>query len=66
MTKQHVEERSRLISEQVRQAGYSVSLGAEWRDRNFDIHGIIRSAEMRMLEDKESYYAQLGRERTAR
>lgn len=66
MTKQHVEERSRLIREQVRQAGYSVSLGAEWRDRNFDIHGIIRSAEMRMLEDKESYYAQLGRERTAR
>lgn len=66
MTKQHVEERSRLIREQVRQAGYSVSLGVEWRDRNFDIHGIIRSAEMRMLEDKESYYAQLGRERTAR
>lgn len=56
-------ERAELIRRQIESAGYSFSLGLEWRDSDIHIRDIIQTAEAAMRRQKKEYYQAHGGER---
>lgn len=52
--------------QQIHEAGYEISLGVAWRDRNIDPSDVVKDAEQAMRTDKQQYYESPGRERYLR
>ena len=64
--RQTVEQRLDTICRQAEHAGYSLSVGLEWRDSKLNIKDIIQNAEERMQQYKKDYYASQGGNRQGR
>lgn len=58
--RQTVEQRLDTICGQVEHAGYSLSVGLEWRDIEINITDIIQKAEEKMQQYKKDFYASRG------
>lgn len=55
-----------LISENVSNHGYEVSVGIEWRDTDFNVNAMLKIAEERMQNNKRLYYENSGNKRKIR
>lgn len=55
-----------LVRNVLRKEGYEISIGIEWRNAHMDTSAIVHNAENAMLQDKELYYKQNGKERQIR
>ena len=66
ITRQMILQKASLIYTQVEEAGYSLSVGVEWRDRDFEIEEIIQTAEADMQKQKKQYYLNQPSERQKR
>lgn len=66
ITQDRVVHRIDTICRQTAEAGYSFSVGYEWRDSNLDIRDIIQTAENDMRRKKGEYYSAQGGERQKR
>lgn len=58
--RQTAEQRLDTICEQVKHAGYSLSVGMAWCDSGNNIKDIIQEAEVKMQQYKKDYYASQG------
>ena len=63
---QTVTENLEDVRQEVERAGYSISVGLEWREEGLDINEIIQAAETDMQMRKEEYYSAQGGERQKR
>jgi len=63
---QTVTENLEDVRQAVERAGYSISVGLEWREEGLDINEIIQAAETDMQMHKEEYYSAQGGERQQR
>ncbi len=64
--RKEIEERIEGIAAKMEKAGYSLSVGLEWRESDFDIREMILAAETAMQAHKEAYYSSQGGERQRR
>ena len=63
---QDLHDRTELVRRKLKESGYELSIGVEWRDTELEINSIINSAESAMQEDKLKYYQANGKERQLR
>lgn len=54
------------VRQALRDWGYEISAGTEWRNKDMDIKAMVRNAEEAMLKDKQRYYSENGKERQQR
>lgn len=65
-TKESVESGAKKVRAVLTDPSYEVSIGIEWRDKDFDLEEMINAAENAMQKDKQSYYRENGNERQIR
>ena len=63
---QEVYHKSELARKNLKEQGYEISIGIEWRDSNIDIKNMVNMAEESMNLDKQRYYQSNGKERQIR
>ena len=54
------------INSLIIKAGYSVSIGVEWRDHDQDIELMVKEADLKMYAAKKRYYQTIGNRRNVR
>lgn len=63
---QEVYHKSELARKDLKEQGYEISIGIEWRDSSIDIKTMVNMAEESMNLDKQRYYQSNGKERQIR
>ncbi|RHR25853.1 diguanylate cyclase [Clostridium sp. AF19-22AC] len=63
---QEVYHKSELARKDLKEQGYEISIGIEWRDNSMDIKTMVNMAEESMNLDKQRYYQSNGKERQIR
>lgn len=51
-----------IADKEIRDNGYRVSFGIEWRDKNLNLDEIVKAADKKMYEAKANYYKEIGKE----
>ncbi|MBS7009226.1 GGDEF domain-containing protein [Anaerostipes sp.] len=64
--KEEVEQRAGMVRKLLTDPSGGISVGIEWRDKDFDIEDMVIAAETAMKEDKQNYYRENGNERQVR
>ena len=64
--RQELMQKIKQVCGQTEEAGFSLSIGLEWRDTDLDIGQVIQRAEAAMQEYKKGYYSSKGGERQKR
>lgn len=54
------------INSSIIKAGYSISIGVEWRDHDQDIELMVKEADLKMYAAKKRYYQTIGNRRNLR
>lgn len=65
-SREEVESRAGMIRKMLTDPSYDISVGIEWREKDFDIEKIVNTAEAAMQEEKQRYYRENGSERQIR
>lgn len=63
---QEVYHKSELARKDLKEQGYEISIGIEWRDSSIDIKTMVNMTEESMNLDKQRYYQSNGKERQIR
>lgn len=66
LNRQEVYEKIRSSQQRLKMQGYEISVGIEWRDKDFDVKTMVAMAEEAMQRDKKRYYQENGSERQMR
>ena len=66
MTYHELVQGTKDVCREAGEAGYSLSIGLDWRESNLDINEIIQAADAEMQKNKEEYYSAIGGERRQR
>lgn len=64
--RQDILQRAEQVREELEPQGYGLSIGMEWRDRDWDAKSLVNAAEAAMRRDKKRFYQDHGKERQMR